>query len=211
MERLVPCGIRNLLKKYKSMNNIVVFCGSSTGTDRIYEEQAYLLGKTLADLGIGLVYGGARVGLMGAVADGALQQGGRVIGVLPYFLQTKEIAHNGLTELILVDTMHERKTKMNQLSDGIIALPGGFGTMEEFFEMLTWGQLGLHRKPMGLLNTNGFYNELIALAQHMVDKGFLKEINQQMLLWSADIQDLLNQMRNYQPPAVGKWITQETT
>lgn len=193
------------------MNNIVVFCGSSKGTDSIYEEHAYLLGKTLADSGIGLIYGGTKIGLMGAVADGALQHGGRVIGVLPYFLQTKEIAHESLTELILVDTMHERKTKMNQLSDGVIALPGGFGTMEEFFEMLTWGQLGLHRKPMGLLNTNGFYDELIALAQHMVDKGFLKEINQQMLLWSAEIPDLLNKMRNYQPPAVGKWITQETT
>ncbi|GGG94217.1 cytokinin riboside 5'-monophosphate phosphoribohydrolase [Parapedobacter pyrenivorans] len=193
------------------MNSIVIFCGSSKGTERIYEEQAYLLGKTLADLGIGLVYGGAKVGLMGAVADGALQHGGRVIGVLPYFLQTKEIAHDSLTELILVDTMHERKTKMNQLSDGVIALPGGFGTLEELFEMLTWGQLGLHQKPMGLLNTDGFYDELIALARHMVDKGFLKEINQQMLLWSADIQDLLNQMRNYQPPAVGKWITQEAT
>lgn len=193
------------------MNNIVIFCGSSKGTESIYEEQAYLLGKTLADSGIGVVYGGTKIGLMGAVADGALQHGGRVTGVLPYFLQTKEIAHDRLTELILVDTMHERKTKMNQLSDGVIALPGGFGTLEELFEMLTWGQLGLHQKAMGLLNTDGFYDELIALAQHMVDKGFLKEINQQMLLWSADIQDLLNQMRNYQPPAVGKWITQETT
>lgn len=193
------------------MNNIVIFCGSSKGTESIYEEQAYLLGKTLADSGIGVVYGGTKIGLMGAVADGALQHGGRVTGVLPYFLQTKEIAHDRLTELILVDTMHERKTKMNQLSDGVIALPGGFGTLEELFEMLTWGQLGLHQKAMGLLNTDGFYDELIALAQHMVDKGFLKEINQQMLLWSADIQDLLNKMRNYQPPAVGKWITQETT
>lgn len=193
------------------MNNIVVFCGSSKGTDSIYEEHAYLLGKTLAESGFGLIYGGTKIGLMGAVADGALQHGGRVIGVLPYFLQTKEIAHESLTELILVDTMHERKMKMNQISDGVIALPGGFGTMEEFFEILTWGQLGLHRKPMGLLNTNGFYDELIALAQHMVDKGFLKEINQQMLLWSAEIPDLLNKMRNYQPPSVGKWITQETT
>src|SRR5690606_26647830 len=165
--------------------------------DRIYEEQAFLLGKSLAEADIGLVYGGARVGLMGAVADGALRHGGRVIGVLPGFLRTKEIAHEGLTELIIVDTMHERKTKMNQLCDGVIALPGGFGTLEEFFEMLTWGQLGLHRKPMGLLNTAGYYDELISLAQHMVDKGFLKEINQQMLLWSADIPDLLDQMRNY--------------
>ncbi len=193
------------------MNNIVVFCGSSSGTGRIYEEQAFLLGKTLAEADIGLVYGGARVGLMGAVADGALRHGGKVTGVLPYFLQTKEIAHEGLSELIIVDTMHERKTKMNQLCDGIIALPGGFGTLEEFFEMLTWGQLGLHRKPMGLLNTEGFYDKLIALAQHMVDNGFLKTANQRMLLSSADIPDLLHQMRNYQPSAVGKWITQETT
>lgn len=193
------------------MNNIVVFCGSSSGTDRIYEEQAFLLGKTLAEAGIGLVYGGAKVGLMGAVADGALQYGGKVVGVLPHFLQTKEIAHEGLTELFIVDTMHERKTKMNQLCDGIIALPGGFGTLEEFFEMLTWGQLGLHRKPMGLLNTEGFYDGLIALAQDMVNSGFLKEVNQRMLLSSATIPDLLDQMRNYQPPTVGKWITQETT
>ena len=193
------------------MNNIVVFCGSSMGTDRIYTDQAYLLGKVLADRGIGLVYGGAKIGLMGAVAEGALQYGGRVIGVLPYFLQTKEIAHDGLTELILVDTMHERKMKMNQLSDGVIALPGGFGTMEEFFEMLTWGQLGLHNKPMGLLNIHGFYDELIAFVQHMVDTGFLKETNQQMLLWSAEVEALLNKMRDYQPPVVGKWITPETT
>src|SRR5690606_15661454 len=138
------------------MNNIVVFCGSSIGTDRVYEEQAFLLGKTLAEASLGLVYGGAKVGLMGAVADGALGHGGKVVGVLPRFLQTREIAHDGLTELFIVETMHERKTKMNELCDGIIALPGGFGTMEEFFEMLTWGQLGLHQKPVGLLNTDGF-------------------------------------------------------
>ncbi|MGK6352989.1 TIGR00730 family Rossman fold protein [Parapedobacter sp. DT-150] len=193
------------------MKNIVVFCGSSMGTDSIYEEQAHLLGKTLAESGIGVVYGGTKIGLMGALADGALQNGGRVVGVLPYFLQTKEIAHDGLSELILVDTMHERKTKMNQLCDGVIALAGGFGTMEEFFEMLTWGQLGLHTKPMGLLNTDGFYDDLITLAQRMVDKGFLKKINQKMLLHSENIDDLLNKMRNYQPPVVGKWITKETT
>lgn len=193
------------------MNNIVVFCGSSAGTDCVYEEQAFLLGKILAEAGIGLVYGGAKVGLMGAVANGALKHGGKVTGVLPRFLQTKEIAHNGLTELFIVDTMHERKMKMNQLCDGIIALPGGFGTMEEFFEMLTWGQLGLHQKPMGLLNINGFYDGLIALAQHMVDKGFLKTVNQRMLLSATGIPDLLRDMQNYQPPAVGKWITPETT
>ena len=193
------------------MKNIAIFCGSSKGTEHVYEEQAYLLGQVLAESGIGLVYGGAKIGLMGAVADGALQHGGRVVGVLPHFLQTKEIAHEGLTELILVDTMHERKMKMNALSDAVIALPGGFGTMEEFFEVLTWGQLGLHQKPMGLLNTNGFYNELIALAQQMVDQGFLRERNQRMMLWDTGIPGLLDKMRNYQPPATGKWITPETT
>jgi len=193
------------------MKNIVVFCGSNGGNDPVYVEQAYLLGKKLAETGIGLVYGGAQLGLMGAVANGALEQGGRVVGVLPHFLRTKEIAHEGLTELIIVDSMHERKMKMNQLCDGVIALPGGFGTMEEFFEMLTWGQLGLHRKPMGLLNTEGFYEQLIAWVQHMVDSGFLKEVNRQMLLWDSEIPELLRKMQHYRPPVVSKWIRQENT
>ncbi|MEC5142660.1 TIGR00730 family Rossman fold protein [Chitinophaga sp. 212800010-3] len=189
------------------MNRIVVFCGSSSGSDPIYVQQATGLGAALAQRNLTLVYGGAHVGLMGAVADGALQAGGKVIGVLPHFLQKKELAHHGLTELILVDTMHERKTKMNELSDGVVALPGGFGTMEELFEMLTWGQLGLHRKPIGLLNTNGFYDSLIALAQNMTDKGFLSEENKNMLLCSDNITDLLAQMESYQPPVKSKWIT----
>jgi uncharacterized protein (TIGR00730 family) len=169
--------------------------------------QADLLGQTLAKRDIGLIYGGANVGLMGAVADGVLKNGGKVIGVLPRFLQSKEIAHAGLTQLILVDSMHERKTKMNELCDGVIALPGGFGTLEEFFEMLTWGQLGLHQKPIALLNIDHFYDALITLVQTMVDKGFLKEANAKMLLVSHDIDDLLDQMNNYVPPATGKWIS----
>ncbi|HXB09519.1 MAG TPA: TIGR00730 family Rossman fold protein [Puia sp.] len=193
------------------MKRITVFCGSSSGTDTVYEARAYETGALLARLGIGLVYGGARVGLMGAVADGALANGGEVIGVLPRFLSGKEIGHAGLTDLILVDTMHERKTKMHELSDGVIALPGGFGTMEELFEMLTWGQLGLHRKPVGILNVSGFYDELIDLLQTMVDKGFLKAENQQMLLFADTIEGLLVQMRDYQAPAAPKWITKETT
>jgi uncharacterized protein (TIGR00730 family) len=193
------------------MNRVTVFCGSSFGTDKIYQEQAYLAGKTLARQGVGLVYGGAKVGLMGAVADGAMENGGEVIGVLPRFLQGKEIAHENLSQLIIVDTMHERKMKMNELSGGVIALPGGFGTLEEFFEMLTWGQLGLHQKPMAILNINGFYNLLIQLVQNMVDNGFLKEINQQMLLSDDNIDTLLEKMKNYQPPPVAKWITKETT
>jgi uncharacterized protein (TIGR00730 family) len=193
------------------MKRVTVFCGSSSGSDKIFEEQAYLLGKTLAENKIDLVYGGAKVGLMGAVANGVLQNGGKVIGVLPNFLSVKEIAHEELTELILVETMHERKTKMNELSDGVIALPGGFGTLEELFEMVTWAQLGLHKKPVAILNTNGFYNSLIEMIQKMVDAGFLKQINQQMLLTSDNISGVLEKMKNYQAPVVAKWITKETT
>ncbi len=193
------------------MKRITVFCGSNFGTDEIYKDQAYLLGKTLARNNIEVVYGGANVGLMGAVADGALSIKGKVIGVLPEFLKEKEIAHRNLTKLIITKTMHERKVKMNELSDGIIALPGGFGTLEEFFEMLTWGQLGLHKKPVAILNITGFYNKLNALIQTMVDKGFLKSINQEMLLISDNIDELINMMQNYKAPIVGKWITNKTT
>lgn len=188
------------------MKRITVFCGSSFGTDEIYKEQAALLGQTLAKQNIELVYGGANVGLMGAVADGCLNEGGKVIGVLPDFLRSKEIAHTGLTELILVKTMHERKTKMNNLCDGVIALPGGFGTLDELFEMITWAQLGLHKKPIAILNINGFYDSLLELMQTMTDKGLLKEVNKKMLLVSDDIEDLLDKMKNYIPPTVGKWI-----
>ncbi|MDA6072336.1 TIGR00730 family Rossman fold protein [Flavobacterium sp. AC] len=191
------------------MKRITVFCGSSFGTDEIYKEQATLLGQTLAKQNIELVYGGANVGLMGAIADGVLNAGGKAIGVLPNFLRSKEIAHLGLTELILVESMHERKTKMNDLCDGVIALPGGFGTLEELFEMLTWAQLGLHKKPIAILNINGFYDALIELTKVMVEKGLLKDVNQQMLLVSDNIDDLLDQMKNYVAPTVGKWIDKE--
>lgn len=191
------------------MKRITVFCGSSFGTEEIYKEQAILLGQTLAKQNIELVYGGANVGLMGAVADGILNEGGKAIGVLPNFLRSKEIAHLGLTELILVESMHERKTKMNDLCDGVIALPGGFGTLEELFEMLTWAQLGLHKKPIAILNINGFYDSLIELTHTMVEKGLLKEANQSMLLVSDNIDDLLDKMRNYIPPTTGKWIDKD--
>ncbi len=193
------------------MKRITVFCGSSFGTNKYYEKHAELLGQKLAQEKIELVYGGANVGLMGAVANGALSKQGKVIGVLPNFLESKEIAHKNLTELILVDTMHERKTKMNELCDGVIALPGGFGTLEEVFEMLTWGQLGLHKKPIGVLNTNGFYDSLINHLDKMVDEGFLKEVNRNMLLISSDIDVLLAQIKSYKVPEVEKWITKTTT
>ncbi|MDR6845156.1 TIGR00730 family Rossman fold protein [Flavobacterium granuli] len=188
------------------MKRITVFCGSSSGTEEIYTSQATLLGKTLAKRNIELVYGGANVGLMGAVADGVLNNGGKAIGVLPNFLRSKEIAHKQLTELILVDTMHERKTKMNDLCDGVIALPGGFGTLDELFEMLTWAQLGLHKKPIAILNVGGYFDALIVFIQNMADKGLLKEVNREMLLVSDSVEDLLDKMENYVPPTVGKWI-----
>jgi uncharacterized protein (TIGR00730 family) len=191
------------------MKRITVFCGSSSGTEEIYTSKATLLGETLAKRNIELVYGGAKVGLMGAVADGVLSEGGKVIGVLPNFLGSKEIAHPKLTQLILVDTMHERKTKMNDLSDGVIALPGGFGTLDELFEMLTWAQLGLHKKPIAILNVDGYYDALIVFVQTMVDKGLLKEVNQKMLLVSDTINELLDKMENYVAPKVGKWINKE--
>ena len=143
------------------MTSISVFCGSSSGKDEKIIESAYRTGRVLAQQKIKLVYGGGKVGLMGKVAQGALDEGGLVIGVIPYFLKHKEVHHTGLTELILVETMHQRKLKMYELSEGVIMLPGGFGTFEEFFEILTWAQLGLHQNPMGILNVNGYYDKLL--------------------------------------------------
>ncbi|MBS1738689.1 MAG: TIGR00730 family Rossman fold protein [Bacteroidetes bacterium] len=193
------------------MKAITVFCGSNSGFKEVYQQQAFLLGKKLAGENIGVVYGGARIGLMGAVADGALQNGGKVYGVIPEFLRSKEIAHEGLTELILVTSMHERKVKMNELSDGVIALPGGFGTMEELFEMLTWAQLGLHKKPIALLNTNSFYDYLIRAAETMVIEGFLKKSNLDILLVDDQIDSLLKKMKAYRAPEVPKWIDLKTS
>ena len=188
------------------MKRISVFCGSSYGTDEIYEKQAFRLGELLAERNIGLVYGGANIGLMAAVANGALAKGGEVTGVLPSFMAKKGLEHKYLTNLILVDSMHERKTRMNELSDGVIALPGGYGTLEEFFEILTWGQLGLHNKPVGILNIKGFFDPVRELALKMVKEGFLKEENRKMLLINDNIEKLLAQMEIYEAPSVDKWI-----
>lgn len=192
--------------KFKS---IVVFCASSPGFDAVWMQKAYGVGEYFAKQNITLVYGGGRVGLMGAVADGALSSKGKVIGVIPHFLNSKEIGHSGVTELIAVENMHQRKTVMSDLSEAIIALPGGFGTMEELFEMITWAQLGLHQKPVGLLNINGFYDHLIAFVQNMVDAGLLKKENQDMLLVSDNIEDLLQKMEAYVAPDVPKWLNRE--
>lgn len=192
------------------LRRITVFCGSSAGTDKIYQEQAFFVGQTLALHNIELVYGGARVGLMGAVADGALQEGGRVTGVLPHFLQAKELSHPNLTKLILVESMHERKSVMHDLCDGAIVLPGGYGTMDELFEMLTWAQLGLHQKPLGMLNINGFYDSLLIMITTMVHNGFLKDTNQQMLIIDNTIEKLLQKMKVYQAPIAEKWLTPDS-
>lgn len=193
----------------KKVNSIVIFCASSLGNSAVYEEQASYVGKVLAEYGIRLVYGGGRVGLMGAVANGALAHGGEVIGVIPDFLNSKEREHRGVTKLITVDTMHDRKRIMNDYAEGVIALPGGFGTLEELFEMITWAQLGLHKKPVGLLNINGFNNHLIQFIDHMVEEGLLKQENRAMLLVADTIEELIEKMQQYEAPLVPKWIEKD--
>jgi len=191
------------------VKSIVVFCGSSEGASSQYIQQGYALGKTLAEQKITLVYGGAKIGVMGSVAKGALEAKGEVIGVIPDFLKIREVFHTNLTELIVTKDMHERKLKMHELSDGIIMLPGGYGTLEEFFEMLTWAQLGLHQYPIGILNTNAFYSELISMLAKMVDQGFVKKENYDMILVDDTVDGLLTQMENYKPLPVPKWINRE--
>lgn len=158
------------------------------------------VGQKLAENNIDLVYGGAQVGLMGAVADAVMAKGGKVTGVIPHFLSREEIAHHGLTELIRVESMHERKTKMAELADAFITLPGGYGTLEELFEIITWAQLGLHNKPIGILNLNGYYDCLIAQLDHMVKAGLLRQINRDMLLVADNPIALLKLIKNYQAP-----------
>ncbi len=191
------------------MDSVVVFCGSSEGSNGKYADDAYALGKALAEQQTRLVYGGAKIGIMGKVASGVLDHAGNVIGIIPKFLMKKEVFHPGLTELIITTDMHERKLKMHELSRGIIMLPGGYGTLEEFFEMLTWAQLGLHQYPIAILNTDGFYDSLLEMLETMVKKGFVKRENLEMLIVSQSITDVLDGMRNYKPLPVPKWITKD--
>ncbi|MGI4832436.1 MAG: TIGR00730 family Rossman fold protein [Janthinobacterium lividum] len=193
------------------MKSVAVYCGSSSGNQPLHMQQAQAMGQELARRGLTLVYGGGRVGLMGAVADATLGAGGRVIGVIPKFLADKELAHRGCTELHVVDTMHQRKLLMADLAEGFVAMPGGFGTLEELFEVLTWGQLGLHAKPVGLLNVAGFYDPLLALLDHMVSQELLRAENRQQLLQNASAADLLDAMRTHRPAALEKWLDRSTT
>lgn len=188
------------------LRRICVYCGSNAGNDPAHRAAAHDLGAFLARSGLGLVYGGGNVGLMGAVADGALSQNGEVIGVIPKSLMEKELGHGGVTELHVVTSMHERKQMMVDLSDGFIALPGGFGTLDELFETLTWLQLSFHDKPVGLLNVGGFFNGLIEFIDHMSRSGFLKPEHAECVLVENDPTRLLAAMESFRPPDLGKWI-----
>lgn len=179
------------------MKSICVFCGSRLGSKAIFRDVATSVGKLLAHQQLRLVYGGGNIGLMGVVADAVLASGGEVIGVIPSHLQEKEVGHVGLTQLHVVSTMHERKALMANLADAFIALPGGFGTFEEFCEILTWAQLDLHRKPCGLLNVDGFYDPLLTLFDRAVDEGFLRPEYRSMVLTATDPDELLMRLRNY--------------
>jgi uncharacterized protein (TIGR00730 family) len=189
------------------MKRVCVFCGSNPGLGDAYLEAARTLGRTLAEWGVGLVYGGAKVGMMGALADAALAAGGEVVGVMPSSLIQREIAHRGLTELHEVSSMHERKALMEQLSDGFIAMPGGFGTLDELCEILTWAQLAIHRKPCGLLNVAGYYDAFLTFLDHAVGQHLLKAAHRQLILVDSAPDALLARMKHYAPVHHEKWIT----
>ena len=193
------------------LGSICVFCGSSEGNDTHIIDDASRLGTILAQRGITLVYGAAHIGIMGVVAEAALAEKGHVVGVIPEFLKKKEVVHLGLPELITTQNMHQRKLKMHEMSDGFIALPGGMGTLEELFEMLTWLQLGLHAKPIGLLNSSGFFDALLEQLEVMVKKGFLKYDNYALLLVDNSIEGLLEKMENFKRPEVPKWLNPDRT
>jgi uncharacterized protein (TIGR00730 family) len=190
-----------------ALKRICVFCGSSFGARAAYKQAAEQLGKALADHKLGLVYGGGNVGLMGAVADAALAAGGEVIGVIPDSLLRRELGHRGLTKLNVVKTMHERKALMADLSDAFIALPGGFGTMEEFCEIVTWSQLGIQQKPCGLLNIEGYWNNFLAMLDHSVDERFVRPENSELILVATSPKSMLERLMDWEPPhQVEKWI-----
>ena len=191
------------------LRRICVFCGSSSGTQPIYTHAAETVGRLLAQQGTELVYGGGNVGLMGTVADSSLAHGGRVIGVIPQLLVDKEAAHTGLTELRIVASMHERKAMMADLADAFIALPGGFGTWEEFCEILTWSQLGIQHKACALLNVNGYYNPLLQMADHAVAEGFVRPAHRALLLSGDDPTRLLDRLSTHVVPTTDKWANRQ--
>ncbi len=188
------------------MTRLAVYCGSSPGADPAYAAAARALGREMAARGIGLVFGGGHVGLMGAIADAVLEAGGEVIGVIPEALRDKELAHQGCTELHVVSTMHERKSLMADYAKGFIAMPGGFGTFDEIFEMLTWGQLGYHTRPCGFLNVAGYYDALFAFLDSCVEARFVTRVHREMIIAATDPAELLDRMAAFQPPDQAKWL-----
>jgi uncharacterized protein (TIGR00730 family) len=193
------------------IQRVCVFCGSNTGSEERYAEAARELGRLLAREGIGLVYGGGSVGLMGQLADAVLSAGGEVIGVIPHALWAREVGHRGLTQLHIVETMHERKAMMAELSDAFIALPGGLGTLEEIFEIWTWAQLGLHAKPLGFLDVNGFYTPLMQFLDRAARERFLRTEHRAIAVVENDPEALLRRFDSWKPPRVQKWITKDET
>ena len=191
------------------MNAILVYCGANAGTKAIYKETAETVGKTFAHKNIRLIYGGGSVGLMGIIADAVLANGGAATGVIPHFLDKMEVGHKSLTETHKVDTMHQRKALMEELCDAIITLPGGYGSMDELFEILSWAQLGLHSKPIGVLNVNGFYDHLLKQLDVMVEEGFLKSENRDLVIESDNIEDLMEKMSSFKASYHEKWLNRE--
>ena len=191
------------------MKSLLVYCGANPGTKSIYKETTISLGQEMVKRGMKLIYGGGSLGLMGTIANAVLEAGGEVVGIIPDFLGKMEVGHPNLTEIHVVETMHERKAMMEKLCDGIITLPGGFGSMDELFEILSWSQLGLHSKPVGVLNVNGFYDHLLRQLDHMVEEGFLKQANRDILLISDSIEHLFHLMENYVPQPAFKWLERD--
>lgn len=191
------------------MPNICVFCGSNSGLDTVYREAATAMGEALVRAGWGLVYGGGSVGMMGTIADAVLAAGGDVIGVIPEKLAVVELLHVGVQDMRVVPTMHVRKALMAELSERFIALPGGYGTLEELFEVITWAQLGIHSKPIGILNTNGYFDALLEFIDRTINEGFIKPEHLGLFVVSTDPDDLLVQLQNHPMPAAPKWIGQD--
>ena len=194
-----------------ALRSVCLFCGSSPGARPEYVDAARALGAALARHGLALVYGGARRGLMGAAADAALADGGRVVGIIPHGLVAREIAHTGLSELLVVDTMHERKALLSERADAFLMLPGGAGTLEEFFEAWTWAQLGIHAKPCGVLNVAGYFDPLLAMLDYMVEERFVPATHRQMIVVDEDPARLLARLGAYEAPPVTRWLTREET
>lgn len=193
------------------MNSICVFCGSQLGANPVYREKAARVGHILAEKGLKLIYGAGKVGLMGAVANAMLTKNGHITGIIPQFLVDKEVAHDGLAELIIVDSMHERKQKMAEMADAFLILPGGIGTMEEFFEVFTWGQLGLHQKPIGILNVGSYYDLLIQFLNHAVNQEFMSQNTKNIVFTDTNPETLLRKMRSYKAPKTDKFLNIERT